>query len=225
MEEKRTVFQLPSVRRSMRYLDHSHVLMDKHVLDLQHKYMEAAPQRASLLEIGHAALQDVCPHECYFDELRYISPLLATMAALRGENVPGYIFANLSLLGEIAFYVVSIQRDGNTDIISVSSLIVTTIMLLFNSVISAGVAFHPELTPLSCETRVDNVGISGISFLQLYGLEVLGKAQVKMANSNGGGGEPSSQSSLLKLKEKLVSETGESLDVCEGAEGGAVHER
>jgi len=198
----------------MRHLDHGHILMDKHVLALQHKYMEAGPQRASLLEIGHASLQDHSPHVSYFDELDFVSPVLSAIAKLRGENLPGFIFSTLAMLGEIAFYIVSIVRDGNVDFISVSSLIVTTIMLLLNSSQSAGTAFNPKLFPLSCETRVDNVGITGISYLQLYGLEVLGKAQEKMAKANGE--ELSGESSMLKLKEKIVRDTGESLDVCEG---------
>jgi len=55
--EKRAVFQLSAVRRSMRHLQHANIIMQQECMDLSTKYMEIGPSRASLAHIGYESLQ------------------------------------------------------------------------------------------------------------------------------------------------------------------------
>ena len=186
-DEKRAVFQLPSVRRSMRHLNHSHVLLRPEILEISSKYMESGPQRASLLQIGHMAAQEQQHTVTYEQEMHRISPLLTFIAAVGGQHPVGYVLANLAIAGEIAFFVVSLQKGGRSDVVSVSAITSAAVALLINLADSFGPAFAPLEIPAARETKVDEQFLGGSCYLQLLGLDVIGRAQEKIAAEKGGG--------------------------------------
>ena len=55
--EKREVFSLAVVKRAMRHLQFSKILMSEEVLQTARRFMEVGPNRGSILQIGYDSLQ------------------------------------------------------------------------------------------------------------------------------------------------------------------------
>ena len=85
------VFRLAAVRRSMRHIPYAQILMSEEVMEIQNRYMEIGPSRASLLHIGWESLQGPgnCKEQLTMDEIRYIHPVIAIIGYLRGYHWAG----------------------------------------------------------------------------------------------------------------------------------------
>ena len=194
--EKQDVFQLPAVRRSMRKLAEGDILMSDYVLRLSSKFMQMAPSRASLLHIGWDSMQEGCNEKSLMDEMDYISPAFGKMARFRYTK--GMFFFNLFTgFCEVAFYIVYMRRNG-ADAISIIALLSNLIFVLSNAVFCAGYVFKPH--HLSAHTLIDNLRLTGISYLRLHGLDVLAVAQHRMAREDGKDVDPVADLALFRKK-------------------------
>jgi hypothetical protein len=178
--EKHAVFMLPAVRRSMRPLKHSEILMSDEVLLLQNRYMEMGPSRASLMHIGYDSLQIECDDKHPFDELAHISPLFRIICGIRGYHWLGYILFIFAGLCELLFFAIHISRHG-VDPISGPALLMSGIFFLTNAKYAFGTTFLSH--PLTHDVPIDEVRITGICYLRLVGLDVLSKAQKKLVEA------------------------------------------
>ncbi|GMI09807.1 hypothetical protein TrLO_g410 [Triparma laevis f. longispina] len=70
----------------MRALYHGLVLLDDDLLSISSKYMKNGPHRASLIQIGHAALRDKCKFKRFREESENISPFFTLLCTVRGER-------------------------------------------------------------------------------------------------------------------------------------------
>jgi len=120
--EKRAVFQLTAVRRSMRHLEHNAILMTDEVLQLSARFMEIGPHRSSLMSIGHSALQEGCDERTVRDEWWKISPLHCALKVLRGNQPVCWVLVVAAIAGEIALCCIVMSRKGTLDFIAVTQV-------------------------------------------------------------------------------------------------------
>ena len=201
--EKREVFQLPAVHRSMRRLNYGDILMSEEVLMLAKRYMEVGPSRASLLHIGFDSLQEVCNEKTSLDELSYISPGFRTMANLRGYHWLGFVVQTSACLCEIAYYILHMKQQGSVDLVSFIALVVCLNVFFMNGIISFSAAFKSHT--LTANTPLEDVRLTGLSYARLHGLDILAAAQHRLANATGKSIAPSADLSLFR--KRLVSST------------------
>ena len=94
------------------------------------------------------------------------------------------------------------SRHG-VDIINVLALFSGVVFFLINTMYSAGYIFKPH--HLSAHTLIENLRLTGISFLRLHGLDVLATAQHRMAKEENKKVEKGAD--LAIFRKKLVSKT------------------
>ena len=201
--EKREVFQLTAVHRSMRHLNYGNVLMSEEALILGKRYMEIGPSRASLLHIGFDSLQEVCNEKTFLDELSCISPSLRMIANLKGYHWLGFVVMVSTMLCELAYYILHIQRSGSVNLTSGFSLMVCLASLVLNGNLSFSAAF--KFHPLTADTPLDEIRLTGLSYVRLHGLDILAAAQRRLAHATGKSLAPSADLSLFR--KRLVSST------------------
>ena len=205
-QEKREVFQLSAVRRSMRFLDYANLLLTKEALELSNKYMQIGPSRASLLHIGWTSLQTSGGSKTgYREELHFISPVIAIVSDLRGYTAPFWALFAAAAIGALTYTAVAIHRAGGVDIITSTTLLGCFVQSAINLMHGRKKAFAPHKIPSSGSLPIDQVGLSGTSFLRLVGLEALAKAQEKSAEKSNRKIEK--DASLRAFKDKLVGST------------------
>jgi hypothetical protein len=90
---------------------------------------------------------------------------------------------------------------NGADAISVLALISGVVFFLINTAYSAGYIFRPH--HLSAHTLIENLRLTGISYLRLHGLDVLATAQHRMAKEKKTKVEPAAD--LALFRKKLVS--------------------
>lgn len=185
--EKRDIFQLAAVRRSMRHLDHASLLMAEETMAISKRFMEVGPNRASLMHVGYESLQgggNNCAEKIYEDETFSISRFNAYVARIRGDHPIGFVFMILGSVGELGFYFVKMSREG-VDIIALSSFLAALLIMIFNATHSFPRAFKPRKKPLTKTLDIDRISLSGINYLRVKGLEAVAKAQARSAAENG----------------------------------------
>ena len=156
--EKREVFQLAAVRRSMRHLQYGGILMQDDVLALAEKFMEIGPNRASLMYIGHQSLQgsDCCSEKRYIDEVYAVHKYFGIWASVRGYNKFFWVAAIIAGCGEIAFHVIYILRLG-MNVISVTSLAMVVVMTIVNAQHCFKAAWDNGKLPLAKDMDLDDL--------------------------------------------------------------------
>ena len=201
--EKREVFQLPAVHRSMRRLNYADILMSEEVLMLAKRYMEVGPSRASLLHIGYDSLQEVCNEKTLIDEMDYISPTLRMLVYVRGYHWIGFVVQTIACLCELSYYFVHIHRRGSVDLVSGIALVSCLPYYAMHSIVTFTVAFKSK--PLTADTPLESIRSTGLSYVRLHGLDILAAAQHRLAHEAGRSIAPSADLSLFR--KRLVSST------------------
>jgi hypothetical protein len=164
--------------------------------------MEAGPERASLLQIGFVALHEAKHEVGYLEELHFISPVLSSIAVARGQHRLGFFLANVLLAALVAFYATAMIRDGNVNVVSVTSGFGGVAMLVVNLFY----CFFVFLDEKGAYAKsVDEMGITQYALCMLKGMEILGKAQTRMAQEKGK--TVDKNSSYDVLRSKMISET------------------
>jgi len=211
-KEKREVFQLPAVRRSMRHLQYAHVLMSKEILQLANRYMEFGPARATLQQIGYESLQAECEAKTVRDEYRAISPFIHYFSYARGYHPVGYFVGIAAIAGFAAFHVGIIRRTG-MDIISAISLAAQAVSFLVLTLHCFKPSFKNEKRELSVDKDIERMSLSGMCYLRLHGMDVLAAAQERLAAETSQDLR-ANDSSIRTLKDKFIKDTAiESLTV------------
>ena len=182
-QEKRDVFKISAVRRSMRHLNYAGILMTDEALELANRFMELGPARATLLQIGYSSVQTENREKTFFDELFYISPFLWCLAIFRGYHWATWITSLIFALCSIGFFGLHIHKVGHVDTVTGPILGTLIFFLLFNSIFCFATAFKNE--PLTANTPIEAIHLSGACYLQLKGLDTLAKAQHRLAAEKG----------------------------------------
>ena len=196
--EKRDVFKLAAVRRSMRHLNYANILMSDEVLMLANKYMEVGPSRASLMHIGYDSVRINCPEKTFMDEVKYISPWMYRLVCLRGYNVYFWGLALVFLVCDLAFFVVHVARTQTVDIVTGPVMFTIVLFAIFNQVHSFTTALNKD--PLCKDVPIEHIHLTGVSYLRLKGLEVLAKAQHRVAAEKKRKIAPESDLALFKAQ-------------------------
>ena len=202
--EKNEVFQLSAVRRSMRHLNYAQILMTDEVLVLSNRFMEIGPSRASLLHIGYESLQVSCDEKSFNDELDYISPLLKWVAWARGYHPFFWFVCLLAAVFDNAFFILQMVRVDNVDVVMFPIVLGCLVFMLFAMPVSASVAFASKI-PLTANTPVDEIHLTGVTYLRMKGLDVLAKAQHRLAAQKNRSIAP--EADLFLFKKNLVNST------------------
>ena len=180
--EKRDVFQLGAVRRNMRHVEHGQMLLSDEALELSNKIMEMGPDRASLLSIGHAAIQGYESITNSNAERYEISRLFGIFSDIRGYHPVGYVTAITSQICQVAFFALHI-RDYGANIISCSSLLHATMTLAVNAAFSFKTAFK-KAKNMAKDTPEDDLSLASSTYVRLKGMEVFGAGQRKIATDS-----------------------------------------
>ena len=199
--EKNEVFQLPAVRRSMRHLNYANVLMTDEVLTLANRYMEIGPSRASLLHIGYETLQVSCGERNFDDEMEYISPLLKWAAWIRGYHPLFWFLTVIVGLMDNGYFIMQMTRAGEINIVMAPIVLGCVTFFFLTLPVSGSVAFGRAI-PRSADTPIDEIHLTGVTYLRLKGLETLGKAQHRLAAEKGRRIAP--EADLLVLKREMT---------------------
>ena len=179
IQEKRDVFRLPAVRRSMRHLNYAQILMTDEALELANKYMEMGPTRASLLQIGYSSVQVSNAEKSFVEECGYISPLFKALSVFGGYHWATWTLNLFFSLCDFAFFGLAIYREGNIDAITGPVLVSIFFFLFFNQSHCFSTAFTK--IDLAADTPLDAMHLTGTVYLQLKGLDTLARAQQRLA--------------------------------------------
>ena len=191
--EKRAVFQLGAVRRNMRHVEHAQMLLSEEALKLSNKFMEMGPSRASLLSIGHVAIQGEA-NSSYDAERYWVSWGLGVIGDLRGYHPVGWVVATASQLGQVSFYAMHIYLHG-ANIISCSSLLLAFFQLAVMPFNTFETAFLKKNLTMAKDTPEDDLWMSASCYARLRGMEVFGAGQRKLAAEKGHDLDPDSDMS------------------------------
>ena len=202
-QEKRDVFKLAAVRRSMRHLHYSSILMSDEVLILANKYLEIGPSRASLLQIGYESIQLSSPEKTYYDELGFISPYLKAIGLLRGYHPVMWFISLFTSLCDFGFFGLNAYRKGGIDTITGPVLLSIFFFTIFNQSHCYVPAFVGK--PLATMFPLEETDLTRLGYLQLKGLDVLAKAQQRMAREKGKTLTP--ESDLSVFRKQMVNST------------------
>ncbi|GMI32478.1 hypothetical protein TeGR_g15160 [Tetraparma gracilis] len=187
-KEKMQVFRLAAVRRSMRYLEYAPILMADETIEVQHKFMEVGPNRASLYHIGYESLQGLAPGKSpvntILDEMDSVSPMVRLAGQIRGYHWLGLLFATVCQLGECGLYLNAMLMNGEADIINSSALFASLVLVAFNFIQCKRTAFNVESFALSAELSEDDVRLKGMAFLRCRGMDLFHLAQKREAKEN-----------------------------------------
>jgi hypothetical protein len=108
-DEKRQVFQLGAVRRSMRHLPFGAIFMSEEILTLSKRFMEIGPARSSVMHMGLGTMSsgEIGPHarreSTAMQEAWYISPVLAVVQKVRGYHPVFFVLAVVAGGGEFMY--------------------------------------------------------------------------------------------------------------------------
>jgi len=133
-------------------------------------------------------VQRYCPEKEYSDELKFVSPFMATFAQIRGYDGVMLVLATVALMGECGFYIVHMSRTGGGDVTSVTACLSAALMMLINFFHCKKVAFtssHIYASQRTSQKELADAGMSGINYLRCRGFEVMGIAQEKMGKEKG----------------------------------------
>ena len=197
-QEKRDVFKLPSVRRSMRHLNYASVLMTDEALELANKYMEMGPTRASLLQIGYSSVKTANTERLYIEEVNFISPYLRWLGIFRGYSAFTWILCLVYSLCDAAFFGRHIHAVGGIDSVTGPILLLIFVASVVNQTHCFSTAFMGASDPLTAETPIESIHLAGAGYLQLKGLDTLAKAQQRLAKEKGKTVAPEADFALFK---------------------------
>ena len=99
---------------------------------------------------------------------------------VRGYHWAGYVVALLAGAGELCFYVFSMRSAGRVDSVASLAMISALLMIVSNAAHCWGKAFKLKSRPLTAETNIEEIHITGVNYLRVKGLEMLAKAQEKI---------------------------------------------
>lgn len=132
--EKRAVFSLNVVKRAMRHLPYSSILMTDTILEISKRYMEVGPDRASILHIGYDSLQNESL-KSHAEEKYIIHPMLRFMVLTQGHNKLTFIPVHLLHLTQFAYICLHIHAHGAT-LVSVLSLMLNILLFIVSALIA-----------------------------------------------------------------------------------------
>ena len=202
--EKRDVFQLPAVRRSMRYLQFSSVLMSSEMLHLSQKFMEVGPARSTLLHIGADAVKaqgSHCTEHTAREERYYIHPLFAVICNLRGYHPVMHLLGIGAIASDLAYHVAVMRNNDGADVVEVASFLAAFMFLFVHATHCIKPAWSRSILRAVDQDMFD-VSLAGNLYLRLRGLEVLSTAQERACAENGKVVEKSA--SMRALSKRMI---------------------
>ena len=206
--EKREVFSLAVVKRAMRHLQFSKILMSEEVLQTARRFMEVGPNRGSILQIGYDSLQSCdindIPERSYRDEKSYISPTLRIILDIIGHHPVTLFLAVICYLCDIAYTIFHIYEHG-ASLVSITALISTFLFSAVGVQIAIPELMAQKSNCAAWKWHIEEMYYSGFLYLQLKGLDVLASAQERMAKERNH--KLDDGASLRLLKEKFLSGT------------------
>ena len=183
--EKRDVYKLDVVKRSMRRLPHAALLMARENLEVSTKYMEIGPNRASLMQIGYDSINNRTANSRLEKTGRevtaYISTFYRWLSNVQGNHWFWWPIQAAAFLGEITFWIRDISQNGAT-MINASALFAA----LFRAPLNLWSTWTDAYGnfPLATDLAIEDGSLTHYIYLSLKGVDILSAAQERMAQEN-----------------------------------------
>jgi len=102
-------------------------------------------------------------------------------AQVRGYDALGLVLFVVASLGELAFLVEMMRRQGEIDPIAGSQFVATAFLLIVNVVHCKKKAFAPQREILSKDKDLEHIGLTAVSYFRCVALDALSQAQEDLA--------------------------------------------